>query len=324
MRALIATTVIACALSNAPLPTWTTLPMRAIGATTGLIYLVKSGSPWQRWKQEREQALEIAQQQAEFEKWKAAQLKELQQQADAINQQLNADKQEFLEQQQEELNRYVDRIEFLQTELASALRQIDELEAPQLPEGLDQASVAARRTIEILNRLGCTCDYRASWLDSSYIYVKVRPRSGGQREVAKYLDRLQLELDLAEKPAISLVPGAVQLYLRPRSMLPLSEEFDFSPARQWTQEQAVGSLNAAYAASFIEPETKVQPYGDISQLEKDWVRSLWSRGIRNQKELISRIWGATSGNGDRFLRARERLRLIAEELGLELRRRDDG
>ena len=166
MRALIATTAIACALSNAPLPTWTTLPMRAIGATTGLIYLAKSGSPWQRWKQEREQALEIAQQQAEFEKWKAAQLKELQSSADAVNEQLNADKQEFLEQQQEELNRHLDRIEFLQTELASALRQIEELEAPQLPEGLDQASVAARRTIEILNRLGCTCDYRASWLDS--------------------------------------------------------------------------------------------------------------------------------------------------------------
>jgi hypothetical protein len=324
MRALIATTAIAAALSNAPLPTWATLPMRAIGATSGLIYLVKSGSPVDRWKREREQSEAIARSQTEFEKWKAQQLKDLQAQADAVNEQLNADKQEFLEQQQQELNRYLDRIDFLETELAAALRQIDELEAPQLPEGLDQSSIAARRTIEILNRLGCTCDYRASWLDSSYIYVKVRPRSGGQREVAKHLDRLQLELDLAEKPAISLVPGAVQLYLRPRSMLPLSEEFDFSPARQWTQEQAVGTLNAVYAASFIEPETKVQPYGDVSQLEKDWVRSLWNRGIRNQKEIISRVWGATSGNGDRFLRARERLRLIAEELGIELRRRDDG
>lgn len=324
MRSLIATTAIAAALSHAPLPTLTTLPIRAIGATTGLIYLVKSGSPVERWKREREQTESIAKERAELEKWKAAQLKELEGQAIAINQQLEEDKQAFLEHHQQELDRQGDRIEFLQSELASALRQIEELEAPQLPEGLDQASIAARRVVEILNRLGCTCDYRASWLDSSYIYVKVRPRSGGQREVAKHLDRLQLELDLAEKPAISLVPGAVQLYLRPRSMLPLSEEFDFTPARQWTNEQAVGTLNASYAASFIEPETKVQPYGDVSQLEKDWVRSLWNRGIRNQKELISLIWGATSGNGDRFLRARERLRAIAEELGLELRRRDDG
>lgn len=323
MKALIATTFIAAAVSNAPLPTWATVPMRAIGATTGLIYLAKSGSPWQRWKQEREQALEIAQQQAQFEKWKAGQLKELQSSADAVNQQLNADKQEFLEHQQEELNRHLDRIDFLETELAAALRQIDELEAPQLPEGVDQASIAARRCLEILNRLGCACDFKSAWLDNSYIYVKLRPRSGGQREVAKHLDRLQLELDLAEKPAISLVPGAVQLYLRPRSMLPLSEDINFTPARQWTKEQAVGSLNIAYAASFIEPETKVQPFGDVSQLEKDWVRSLWSRGVRNQKELISRVWGASSGNGDRFLRARERLRKIAEELGIELRRREE-
>jgi hypothetical protein len=45
--------------------------------------------------------------------------------------------------------------------------------------------------------------------------------------------------------------------------------------------------------------------------------------LKNQKEIIGRVWGATSGNGDRFLRARERLRAIAEELGIELRRRED-
>jgi hypothetical protein len=319
MRSLIATVFVTGTISMAPLPQWVTLPMRVVGATTGLIYLAKSGSPWTRLQDERERMDEAAQQQTEFEQWKAQQLKDLQAQADAVNQQFEDDKQAFLEQQQYELNRHLDRIDFLQAELASALRQLEVLESPQLPEGVDQASIAARRAVEILDRLGCTCDFKSAWLDSSFIYVKLRPRSGGQREVAKHLDRLQLELDLAEKPAISLVPGAVQLYLRPRSMMPISEEFDFSPARQWTNEQAVGSLNAAYAASFVEPETKIQPFGDISQLEKDWVRSLWTQGLRSQKEIISRIWGATSGNGDRFLRSRDRLKAIATELEIQFK-----
>ncbi|MBE9039364.1 hypothetical protein IQ235_00955 [Oscillatoriales cyanobacterium LEGE 11467] len=324
MKSLIATTVIATALAGAPLPKWATLPMQIVGATTGLIYLTKSGSPWQHWQEEREREKAIASQQTEFEKWKAGQLKDLQAQAEAVNEQLNADKQAFLEQHKLELDRYADRIDFLQHELASVMRRLDDYEAPQLPEGVEQDAIAARRVIEILDRLGCRCDYRQSWLDSHYIYVRIRPREGGEREIKRHLNRLQLELGLAEPPGIATVPGAIQLYLRPKTMVSLSEAPDFAVTPQFHPEMALANLEASYHMGFVEPETKIQPYGDISQLEKDWLNWLWTRGIRNQKEIISRIWGATSGNGDRFLRARERLRVIAEELGIELRRRDNG
>lgn len=319
MKIFIVATVAAAAFSPV-LPSWGRLPVQVIGVATGGIYLCQSGSPWRRWREEKEQAEAIAKERSDFEEWKAGQLKELDAQAIEINKRIEEDKQGFLEYHQQELDRAGDRIELLNRELAAALYRIDELEAPQLPEGLDQASIAARRVVEVLNRLGCTCDYKASWLDSSFIYVKIRPRSGGQREVAKHLDRLQLELDLAEKPAISLVPGAVQVYLRPRSMLPMSEEFDFTPARQWTNEQAVSSLNAAYAASFVEPETKIQPYGDLSQIEKDWVQALWVGGTRNQKEMIRRIWGASAGGGEKFLRAKDRLMTICSELNIQFKK----
>lgn len=322
MKAFIITTAIAAAVSPA-LPTIGRIPVQIVGASTGLIYLVKSGSPWQRWKREREQALEIAQQQAEFEKWKAQQLKDLQAQADAVNQQLEQDKQAFLEQHQRELEQYADRIEFLKQELASALRQLDDYEAPQLPEGVEQDAIAARRVIEVLDRLGCRCDYRQSWLDQHYIYVRLRPREGGEREIKRHLNRLHLELGLAEPPGIATVPGAIQLYLRPKTMVSLSEAPDFAVTPKFHPEMAIANLEASYQMGFVEPEVKIQPYGDVSQLEKDWVNWLWHQGLRNQKEIISRVWGASSGNGDRFLRARERLRLIAEELGLELRRRED-
>ena len=107
-------------------------------------------------------------------------------------------------------------------------------------------------------------------------------------------------------------------------MVSLSEAPDFAVTPQFHPEMALVNLEASYSMGFVEPETKIQPYGDISPLEKDWLNLLWHRGVRNQKEIIGRIWGATSGNGDRFLRARERLRKIAQELGIELRRRDNG
>jgi hypothetical protein len=323
MKALIATTCIAAAIANAPLPTWATLPMRAIGATSGLIYLVRSGSPWQRWQEEKAANDAIANERAELEKWKDQQLKELQQQADAVNEQLEEDKRAFLEHHQRELEQYADRIDYLKTELASALRQLDEYEAPQLPEGVEQDAIAARRVIEVLDRLGCRCDYRQSWLDPHYIYVRIRPREGGEREIKRHLNRLQLELGLAEPPGIATVPGAIQLYLRPKTMVSLSEAPDFAVTPKFHPEMAIANLEASYQMGFVEPQVKIQPYGDVSQLEKDWVNWLWHQGLRNQKEIIGRVWGATSGNGDRFLRARERLRQIAEELGIELRRRED-
>jgi hypothetical protein len=293
---------------------------------------------------------------AEIEEYKAAAEAELEskrQQLEAIAQDdeawleaetqkltdaLEADKAAFLEKHKREVEKLSDRVSFLEQELAAALWQLDQYEKPQLPEGIEQDQIAARRCIELLSKLGVLCDYRGSWLDTSYIYVRIRPRTGGEKEIKKHLNRLHIELNLAEPPKAETVPGAVQLYLRPRVFLPM-EQPDTTPppaARQPVSpphhpevpdQEAIATLNASYLQDFVEPEVKAHVFGGISQLERDWINYLWNyhspRPIRNQKAIIFRVWGKKSGDGSGFINARERLRRIAQQLGIDLRRKGE-
>jgi hypothetical protein len=260
----------------------------------------------------------------------------LSQETEKLTQQLEEDKRIFLEKHNAQVEKLGDRIQFLEQELAGVLWQLDQYEKPQLPEGVEQDQIAARRCIELLSKLGVLCDYRGSWLDTSYIYVRLRPRTGGEKEIKKHLNRLHIELNLAEPPKTETVPGAVQIYLRPRVFLPMKDhtprhEFSTQPTTPHHPEvpdtQAIATLNASYLQDFIEPEVKAHIFGSVSQLEVDWVNYLWNyhspRPIRNQKAIIFRVWGKKSGDGSGFINARERLRKIAQQLNIDLRRKSE-
>lgn len=253
----------------------------------------------------------------------------LNQETDRLTQALEEDKRIFLEKHKSECDRLYDRIDFLEQELGALQWQLRNYEQPQLPEGVEQDAIASRRVIEILDKLGVTCDYRGSWLDTSYIYVRIRPRTGGIKQINKWLDRLQIELALAEKPQAELVPGAIQLFLKPRTFLSVEpDSVRVVPAAhshpEVVEEGAIATLNASYLRDFVEPEVKHSINGAISQLEIDWFNFLWNfhepRPIRNQKAIIFRIWGKKSGDGAGFQTARGRLHRIAQILKIELRK----
>lgn len=256
-----------------------------------------------------------------------------------LTQALEEDKAIFLEKHQQREDKLLDRIEFLEQELGALQWQLRNYEQPQLPEGVEQDAIAARRCIEILSSLGVTCDYRGSWLDTNYIYVRLRPRVGGIKQVAKWLDRLMIELSLAEKPQAELVPGAIQLFLRPRTFLsvepdtvrptpkPHPEVVEHEAMVASRTAEGIATLNASYLRDFVEPEVKHSINGTITQLETDWFNYLWNfhqpRPIRNQKAIIHRIWGKKSGDGAGFITARGRLHRIAQILRVELRRKNE-
>lgn len=287
----------------------------------------------------------LRQKQAEVEKELAAKEDQLKaiasedeawvnQEVERLTAELEDDKREFLtkyEKREEKLN---DRIEFLEQELSALQWQLRHYEQPQLPEGVEQDQIAARRVIEILHSLGVTTDYRGSWLDAEYIYVRVRPRTGGLKQITKWLDRIMIELALAEKPSAELVPGAIQLFLKPRTFLPMDvTETPMNPVtgNQSSMEhpevpcmEAIATLNASYLRDFVEPQHWHTINGAITQLELDWFNYLWNflepRPIRNQKAIIYRIWGKKSGDGSGFITARGRMHRIALLLKIELKR----
>ena len=255
-------------------------------------------------------------------------------QAQELSQNLEADKQNFLAEFIEKEQRLLGKIEALQQELASALWHLDKHEKPQMPEGVEPDKVAARKVIEILYSFQVVCDYCGSWLQYSYLYVRIRPRDCGIETVGKkkHLERIRLELALIEEPEIGPVPGAIELCLKPKYLapLPIDDEHPTStykpPHPEVNDPQWVATLNRAYFRDFVEPETSINPYGDITQIEIDWVNWLWNYcqpPIRNQKTVIYRIWRAKSGDGKRFIRSRGRLRAIARQLGIKLRGNHD-
>jgi hypothetical protein len=252
----------------------------------------------------------------------------LAQERERLAAELAHDKKIFLDKHKAEIERHRDRIDFLEQELAAMQYTIRNYEMPILPEGVTTEQIAARRAIEILYKSDCVCDYRGSWAESGYIKVRLVPRSGGLKGVSKWLDRLMFELALAEKPQAELVSGAIQLVLKPQSMVsmdasPVVKVKEPTPELELTE--AVNSLNYSYLQDFVEPDTKHSINGAISQLEVDWFNYLWNflepRPIRNQKAIIYRIWGKKAGDGVGYTTARGRLARIAQMLQVELRRK---
>lgn len=238
---------------------------------------------------------------------------------------LQSDKKNFLKHHELEIARYSDRITFLEEELGAMQFLVRNYEAPILPEGCQAEQIVARRCLEILHKLDCTCDYKGSWLESGYIKVRIRPRLGGLKAVSKWLDRLMLELDLAEKPQAELVPGAIQLILKPQSLLNVERVEETETTRPML-EGVRNLLNYSYMVDFVEPEVKHSINGPITQVEVDWFNCLWNfiepQPIRNQKAIIYRIWGKKAGDGSGYITARGRLGRIAKMLEVNLKRNE--
>jgi hypothetical protein len=263
----------------------------------------------------------------------------LQSELDRLTGLIEADKKKFLETHTKELNRLRDRIDYLESQLAGAEWQIEQLEAPRLPEGVEQHEWAARRVIEVLGRLNVACDYVSAHLEQKFIVVDIRPREGGIRDIKKYLDRLQIELALAETPECEVIPGAVRLFLKPRTFLPLDDPATLRcsdnptiPVITTTHPEviapnAIATLDASYMSDFVEPDRKCSVRGNVTQLEVDWVNWLYKYHkpvpIRGQKAIILRVWNKKSGDGVGYIKAREKFRAIARQLDIELRGQND-
>jgi hypothetical protein len=244
---------------------------------------------------------------------------QINEQAQQLEQELNQDKQEFLKNQEAELKLLEDENEFLKSQLVEAEAEIRRHDFPRLPEGVNLEDIIARRVIEILRDCKVIADFRGAWIESGFVILRVRPRRGGQREVEKWANRIQLELKLDQLPEILTTQGAVQLRIKPQNI-----GLDNTPCVGEPQIQ--NSEFDRPLHEFIEPTITIDPYGPIRKIEKDWVLWLWTchnPPIRNKRAVIKRVWGASNGaRPQKFLAARERLHQILEEAKIPYRRRD--
>ena len=362
-EALLGAITLVSAVTSAALPDKNlSLVANALGVCSGLFYLRIAPSPFDIIRDiegitsEAANRLalaekEIAKKRGELERIAQQQLAEVQLRIDAANQELEQDKAEFLavheseiEQYQAHIQKLESRIEFLEAELAAAELAIAGYEAPKLPEGVGHHEIVARRVIEILAKKKIIADYRGAWIEDGWILVRVRPRDCGEREIKRYLNQIQIELDLAEPVRTTTKHGSIQLWLKPQELLAASPNSE--PTRtKWNQLEPDPEPNGTNSNQiepdsepngtnsnqiepdgtrlkhFIEPDRTLDPYGPIAQVERDWVLWLWyyhePKPIRNRKRLIQRLWGASAGNGTRYALARERLKKILLDAGIE-------
>ncbi|BDA71559.1 hypothetical protein CAL7716_057250 [Calothrix sp. PCC 7716] len=243
------------------------------------------------------------------------------QEQEKIEAELEEDKQNFLKHQQAEIGAYKDEIALLRSQLAEAEAEITRYEFPRMPEGVNREDVAARRVIEILRDCKLICDFRGAWIEDGFVIVRVRPRRGGEKEVSKWANRIHIELNLVSPPEVSTQQGAVQLRMAPQEMvsLPLVNPKSPSPEPDGDLEEALHS--------FVEPRLVLDPHGPIRPLERRWVLWLWnycSPQVRNKKNVIRRVWGATNGaKPEKFRAARERLHKILDDAGIPYRTQGD-
>ena len=286
-----------------------------------------------QWQQKED---DIAQRQGQIEKFLEEELQKLRTQADERSQaleqreawinsqvekletELDEDKQNFLREQQAVIDQLNDEIDLLRSQLKEAEHEIKRYEFPRMPEGVEREDIAARRVIEILRDCKVVVDFRGAWIESGFIIVRIRPRRGGEREVKKWANRIHIELNLSAPPEVSTAHGAVQLKLKPQELvyLPASNEPTPSP------DKPDGDTDES-PETFIEPSIVLDPYGPIRPLESRWVLFLWNYHnppIRNKKNVIRRVWGATNGaRPEKFRAARERLHQILDDAGIKYR-----
>lgn len=241
--------------------------------------------------------------------------------AEQLEQELEADKQSFLRHQKAEIDVLNDEADLLRSQLAESENEIRRYEFPRMPEGVDREDVAARRVIEILRDCKLICDFRGAWIENGFVIVRVRPRRGGEREISKWANRIHIEMNLAIAPEVSTEQGAVQLRLKPQELVSLSpagNPVNPNPELEGDLEELI--------TQFIEPKLILDPHGPIRPLERRWVVWLWTchnPPIRNKKNVIKRVWGATSGaRMEKFYAARERLHQILDDADIAYRKRE--
>lgn len=242
----------------------------------------------------------------------------IQQQIEQINQELEEDKKHFLEESNRAIASYEDEINFLKEQLREAEAEIKRYDFPRMPEGVSREDIAARRIIEILRDCKLICDFRGAWIENGFILVRIRPRRGGEKEVGKWANRIQIELSLEALPEISTQSGAVQLRLMPNDtpyIAPLNESVKPSDESNGDRSEPLHE--------FIEPNIILDPFGPIRPLERRWVLWLWTihnPPLRNKANVIRRVWGATNGGKpEKFRAAKERLHQILDDENIKYR-----
>lgn len=240
------------------------------------------------------------------------------QQIEEINQELEIDKKQFLEEHNRAIASYEDEVVFLKEQLREAESEIKRYDFPRMPEGVNREDIAARRIIEILRDCKLICDFRGAWIENGFILVRVRPRRGGEKEVSKWGNRIQIELNLEALPEISTQSGAVQLRLMPNDtpyIPPPNEPIEPHDEPNGDRFEPLHE--------FVEPNIILDPYGPIRPLERRWVLWLWTfhnPPLNNKANVIRRVWGATNGGKpEKFRAARERLHQILKDANIKYR-----
>lgn len=282
------------------------------------------------------------------------QQQELQASIEAANSELEKDKKKFLEETEEAIARYQSKIDLLESEIDELRSLLAQYEAPALPEGSSFEIILVRRCMELLLNKRVVCEFKGVALDpDGYVVARLKPQDGGQKAIEKWSNYLHIEMELAEAPKFATLRGAVQIWLKPQEMVKLpnlpfggespnpspnppnlrvikSEQVDNYPQNhtQQTFTQSSTQPNKEFderLMNFVEPRAKLPPYGAIRQMERDWVGYLWcfhDPVVRNQKEIIFRVWGYKSGDGDGFRSARSRLHQILKDAGFTPKTRE--
>ena len=233
-------------------------------------------------------------------------------------------------------------------------------EAPALPEGSSFEIILVRRCMELLLTKRVICQFKGVAVDpDGYVVARLKPEDGGQKAIEKWANHLHIEMELAEPPKFATFRGAVQIWLKPQEMVRLpniptgepsppslspspnpppnppnlrvikSESATDSPEStngQWVQARPTGDDKefSEDLMTFVEPSAKLPPFGAIRQMERDWIGFLYcfrEPPIRNQKEIIFRVWGYKSGDSNGYRSARARLYTILTDAGVEIKRR---
>jgi len=275
--------------------------------------------------------------------------KELEEQIKAANEELDADKEKFLKEQEAIISRYESEIKLLESDIDELRSLLAQYEAPALPEGSSFEIILVRRCMELLLSKRVVCEFKGVSVDpDGYVVARLKPQDGGQKAIEKWANHLHIEMELAEPPTFDTLRGAVQVWMKPQEMVKLprlpggepspnpspnppnlrvlrSEANNDSPETTTHQEPKKQTKEFTEdLATFVEPSAKLPPFGAIRQIERDWVGYLFcfrEPRITSQKEIIFRIWGYKSGDSNGYRNARARLHTILGDAGIEVRRK---
>lgn len=277
--------------------------------------------------------------------------KDLEEQINAANEELEVDKKKFLKEQEAIIAQYKSTIDLLESEIDELRSLLAQYEAPALPEGSSFEIILVRRCMELLLEKRVVCEFKGVAVDpDGYVVARVKPQDGGQKAIEKWANHLHIEMELAEPPTFDTLRGAVQIWMKPQEMVKLPHVPNGSPNPPLNPSPNPPNLRVVRSEvgndfpestppqqprkqtkeftedlmTFVEPSSKLPPFGAIRQIERDWVGYLFcfrEPRITSQKEIIFRIWGYKSGDSSGYKSARARLHTILTDGGVEVPRR---